>query len=296
MQINHPSTAPDYDAGELRSGKLISKVLAVGKEGALNCYRMSLELAGAETWVTPRHRHNFDQLRLHLDGEYSFAKEQWVKGLMVGYYPESMHYGPQVRRNSDKTLNIQFGGASRNGFMTPRERRVGYDELMKKGHFEKGAFTWTDEKGQRHNQDAYEAVWEVMRGRDIGYAKPRYDALIHMDPSSYEWVDDVESPGISHKRFGTFTENKFTVGFVRVNPGATFKVGKHTAPQILFVISGSVSVNGKTHGPETGFALDENEGPVEFKGVEPAELYFVQLPTFQGEQNVAFKPFSSKAA
>src|SRR5262245_60307274 len=50
MQINHPSTAPDYNAGELRSGKLTTKVLAVGRERALNCYRFSLEITGEETW------------------------------------------------------------------------------------------------------------------------------------------------------------------------------------------------------------------------------------------------------
>ena len=53
MQINHPSTAPDYNAGELRSGKLTTKVLAVGRERALNCYRFSLEITGEETWLHP---------------------------------------------------------------------------------------------------------------------------------------------------------------------------------------------------------------------------------------------------
>ena len=296
MQINHPSTAPDYDAGELRSGKLVSKVLAVGREGALNCYRFSLEIAGEETWVTPCHRHNFDQLRLHLEGEYSFAKDKWVKGLKVGYYPESMHYGPQVRRNNDKTLNLQFGGASRDGFMTPRERRIGYDELMKNGHFEKGSYTWFDAKGKRHRKEAYEAVWELMRGRKIVYAKPRYDTLIHMDPDSYEWVKDEANSGVAYKRLGSFTENCVSVGFIRLDRGATVSIGKHTAPQLLFVVTGSVSVDVHTHGPETGFALDEKEGPAQFKGVDEAQLYFAQLPTFQGDQNVAFPSFQSKAA
>lgn len=296
MQINHPSTAPDYDAGELRSGKLVSKVLAVGRERALNCYRFSLEITGEETWVTPCHRHNFDQLRLHLAGEYSFAKDKWVRGYMVGYYPESIHYGPQVRRNRDVTLNLQFGGASRNGFMTPRERRIGYDELMKNGFFEKGAYTWFDANGKRHRKEAYEAVWELMRGQKITYAKPRYDTLIHMDPNGYEWMQDQANPGVAHRRLGSFTENNLTVGFIRLDPGATVSINQHTAPQLLFVVTGSVMVDGRTYGPETGFALDENEGPVQFKGVEQTELYFAQLPTFQGEQDIAFAPFHSKAA
>ena len=219
-----------------------------------------------------------------------------MQGLKVGYYPESMYYGPQVRRNGDKTLNLQFGGASRNGFMTPRERRIGYDELMKNGYFEKGAYTWIDKKGQRHRKEAYTAVWELMRGRKIVYAKPRYDTLLHMDPESYEWVQDKANSGVAYKHLGSFTENNFTIEFIRLDRGATVTIGKHTAPQVLFVITGSVAVDGHTHGPETGFALDENEGPVKFKGVEQTDLYYVKLPTFQGDRDIAFPEFQSKAA
>jgi quercetin dioxygenase-like cupin family protein len=296
MQINHPSTAPDYNAGELRTGKLITKVLAVGRERALNCYRFSLEITPEETWSTPSHRHNFDQIRLHLEGEYSFLKDQWVRGVKVGYYPESMYYGPQVRHHGDKTLNLQFGGASRNGFMTPRERRIGYDELMKRGWFEKGAYTWLDDRGKRHRREAYTAVWELMRGRRITYAKPRYDTLLHMDPEVYEWREDASQPGVAFKHLGSFTENNFTINFIRLDRGATVTIDQHTAPQVLYVITGAVTVAGKTHGPDTGFALDEHEGPVRFSALESTQLYFVRLPTFQGDQDIAFPLFKGSSA
>ncbi len=284
MYISHPSSAPDYykdlKAGVLRTGTLDTKVLAIGKEGALNCYRMSIEASGQDEWNTPRHRHNFDQIRLQLEGEWSLTEDIMMRPGMVYYFPESVHYGPQLGKYGSKTLNIQFGGASRNGFNGPRARREGYEKMIKKGVFEKGSYTWVDEKGQRHRQDAAEATWEHIRGQKVVYSPPRYDSVVQMNPASYAWIKDAAQPGIARKMLGSFTENNMQVGFIRIDPGATLTVEKHTAPNLLFVIKGLVSHDGKSHGVYTAFALDEGEGPVKIKGIEQAELYNVRLPTF----------------
>jgi hypothetical protein len=297
MQINHSSTAPDYNAGELRTGKLETKVLAVGKEGALDCYRMSLETAREEGgWLTPRHRHNVDQIRFQIEGEWVFGKGQLLRPGMVSYFPESIHYGPQDRQQGSKTLLCQFGGASRNGFMTPRERRKGYDDLIQKGRFENGAYTWIDEKGQKHNQEAYEAVWEHMHGRKIAYAPPRYDSVVNMYPESYVYVADPEQPGVAFKWVGCFTENLVRIGFIRVEPGATLTIGLHTAPQVFYLWKGAISHNGKVYGPETGFAVEAKEGPIELTGLEQTELYTIQLPTFGEIASDSLAKGTSKAA
>lgn len=281
MQINHSSTAPDYNAGELRTGKLETKVLAIGKEGSLDCYRMSLETAReVGGWLTPRHRHNVDQIRFQIEGEWVFGKDQVLRPGMVSYFPESIHYGPQDRQHGSKTLLCQFGGASRNGFMTPKQRRKGYDDLIKKGKFADGVFTWFDEKGGKHNQDGYEAVWEHMHGRKIQYMPPRYESVINMYPENYEYIEDPTQPGVAFKWLGTFTENQVRVGFIRLEPNATLTIGTHVAPQVYYLWKGAIAYGGKTYGPETGFAAEAKEGRIAIKGVERSEIYTIQLPNF----------------
>ena len=239
MQINHPSTAPDYNAGELRTGTLETKVLAIGKEGALDCYRIGLETAREEGgWQTPRHRHNADQIRFQLEGNWTYGKDQVLKPGMVAYFPESVHYGPQDRMQGSKTLLCQFGGASRNGFMTPRERRKGYDDLIAKGAFEKGTFTWFDETGKRHRKAAYEAVWEHMFGRKIVYDPPRYEQVMIMFPQHFRYLKDPAQPGVANKWIGCFTENNVRIGFIRVDAGASLTIGMHTAQQVFFLWQG----------------------------------------------------------
>lgn len=286
MQISHPSSAPDYykdlKAGVLRTGTLDTKVLAVGKEGALDNYRMSIEASGQDEWKTPRHRHNFDQIRLQLEGEWSLTEDIMMLPGMVYYFPESVHYGPQLGKFGSKTLNIQFGGASRNGFNGPKARREGYEAMIKRGIFEKGSFTWIDEKGQRHRQDAAEATWEQIRGRKVSYSPPRYDCVAQMNPANYEWIKDTTQSGIARKLLGSFTENNMQVGFIRVDAGASLTIGKHTAAELFFVVNGSVSHGGNTHGVYTAIALEPGEGPIVIKAVEQAELYNVRLPTFNG--------------
>jgi hypothetical protein len=288
MQINSPAAAEAYNAGELRDGTLDSRVLLKGKEGSLNNYRLSYETAET-AWATPRHRHNFDQVRFSIAGEVKYGDDVMSAG-KVAYFPETVHYGPQVRGVGSITLGLQFGGASGNGFMSPSERRVGFDALSAKGQFAKGVFTYHDEKGQKHNQDAYEAVWEHVRGRKLVYPKPRYENLINMDPRNYEWVPDAQAQGIAYKNLGVFTERALTIRMVKVEPGATLTVQKYPSPQILFVDKGSISIDGATHGKNTAIGLDVDEGPVKVRGVESAELLYVQLPVFDEKQHIAYAP------
>jgi hypothetical protein len=303
MHVSHPSTAPDYygsgvggyNAGPLRSGSLETKVLAVGKEGELNCFRMSIEASGGEAkeqWTTPRHRHNLDQIRLQVEGEWSLTEDIMMLPGMVYYFPESVHYGPQLGKHGSTTLNIQFGGASRNGYIHPHVRARGYHELVQKGYFEKGAYTWIDDKGQRHRKDAYEAIWEHIQGRKIEYAPPRYDCVVQMNPANYYWIKDPAQPGLARKSLGSFTENNMQVGFVRIDPGATLIVGLHTAPELLFIVKGAVLHGGQTYGLHTAFSLEPSEGPTAIEGVDYAELYNVRLPTFAAASELTDFPSS----
>lgn len=280
MQINTPESAERYDIGNLRPGTLNSKILLVGKEGSKNNYRLYLETS-EQSWSAPRHRHNFDQIRMAIAGEVDYGKQTLPVG-WVAYFPEYVHYGPQERGDATVTLNLQFGSASGNGFMSVRQRHAAFAELSAKGYFEKGAFTYIDEKGQRHRQDAYEALWEQVNGRKLVYGQPRYDGLIKMNPETFEWVPDSRSPGVSYKRLGTFTERNMSVQMIKVDQGATLTIGAQDSPQVLFLRSGQAKYDGRPLEKHAALGIEEGEGPVDIKGADAAEFLYIRLPSFNG--------------
>jgi len=150
MQIMKAAEAPRYGAGNLREGADFSEVVLLhGRENALDNFRLYYSNATNGEWKTPRHRHNFEQIRLPLAGEFEYAKDKRLPAGWVAYFPESVHYGPQIRLPGLSMLTLQFGGASRSGYLSEAQRRRGYDELRAKGTFEKGAYSWIGENGSR---------------------------------------------------------------------------------------------------------------------------------------------------
>jgi len=84
--------------------------------------------------VYPRHRHNFDQLRYIIKGTYPYAKGKVMPEGWVGYFPESVHYGPQERPEGLEMLTCQFGGASGSGYLSVAQREAANDRLKKRAN------------------------------------------------------------------------------------------------------------------------------------------------------------------
>ncbi|HEY4202856.1 MAG TPA: hypothetical protein VGM83_20075 [Devosiaceae bacterium] len=281
MQITKPDEAPVYDAGNLREGKdRESKVLFAGKEGDLGNYRWYYSGGGEGEWKAPRHKHNFEQFRFVLSGTFEYVTDKRMEAGWVGYFPESVHYGPQVRHGDLTMLTLQFGGASGGGFMSQRERRQAYDELLAKGAFEKGAYTWLDADGKRHRQDSFEAVWEHKMGRKLVYPTPRYTDLIIMNPEGSAWVADKTAPGVARKWLGAFTERQVRAGFVKLDAGAALDVGKLAGTELMFLTKGQVAHEGKSHDVNTAFKIERNDGPDSIIAKQDSELFVIQLPDF----------------
>ncbi len=53
-----------------------------------------------DDFFSPRHRHNFDQFRFQLDGEFDFDRNGKMKPGVLGYFPEGAFYGPQSSDNT----------------------------------------------------------------------------------------------------------------------------------------------------------------------------------------------------
>jgi hypothetical protein len=263
----------------MREGVLEQKFLLTGDDDSLNNYLMNVGRTGAGGWGTPRHRHNFDQIRYVLRGSYPVAPGKVMSEGSVAYFPESVHYGPQDRPEGLEMMVLQFGGASGAGFLSVARREAANKALENKGEFKNGVFTYTDEKGQRYNKDGSVACFEEATGKKLTFAQPRYDDVILMDPAGYEWIPS-DTPGVYTKWLGSFTERNTRIGFIRVDAEAAFAAGKQPSIELLFLSKGSVSVDAREYGPHTAFEFQANEGPIQIKAVEPSEFLCIVLPQF----------------
>ena len=66
MRVSEAATADIGAVGSMRDGKLDQKFLLLGEDNSPNNYLLNVGLTGAGGWGTPRHRHNFDQIRFVL--------------------------------------------------------------------------------------------------------------------------------------------------------------------------------------------------------------------------------------
>ena len=279
MRVSEAASAESGVVGSMREGVLEQKFLLTGKDGAPDNYLLNVGRTGAGGWTTPRHRHNFDQVRYVLKGTYPYAKGKVMQEGWVGYFPEGVYYGPQDRPEGLEMMVCQLGGASGDGFISVADREAANDVLKLKGEFKSGIYTWTDEHGKKHNQDGSEACLEQAMGKKLVYPKPRYEDLVMMDPENYAWIPDA-APGVATKWLGSFTERNMRLGFVRIDAGATFQAGCENSIELMFLAEGKVSFNGKAHGPEAAFEFLANEGPHPMTAATQAKLLRIVLPKF----------------
>lgn len=278
MQITEVFAARAFEGGNPRARNLTASVLLVGEEGSPNNYMMALTTAD-EPHPTPRHKHNFEQVRFPFSGEFEYEPEKILGPGQLMYFPESVHYGPQLRRNCTM-ITTQFGSASGYGFLSEKQRRKAYDELKAKGTFEKGLYTYVDEQGRKHNRDTFEAVWEHLKGSKVVYPEPRYSDLVLMEPRNFGWAESKKDPGVAYKWLGRFTERDFRIGFAKVDSGATLTVASQGAPHLLFMMSGAVTHNGKDYDDRTAFAVHAADGAQTIKARKPSEFYYLKLHEF----------------
>src|SRR5438105_2837388 len=153
-----------------RSGRIEFKRLLQGQEGTPGNFELSLVRSGGD-YFTPRHRHNFDQIRYCLQGSMNYAPSKDLEPGDVGYFPEGTYYGPQTASAESIVLLLQFGGASGQGFMSYAQLNAGFEELRSRGDFDRGTFAYRDDQGVARRKDGYEAVWEHVNRRPVAYPK-----------------------------------------------------------------------------------------------------------------------------
>lgn len=234
----------------------------------------------ADGFFSPRHRHCWDQLRFVLDGSLSIGETDLEPG-DCGYFPEAVPYGPQRQAGEATVLVLQFTGAGGLYYPTPDELAAAREKLRAGGGtFEGGRYTGRGPDGSPVEQDGYEALWEAHTGCKLVYPEPRYGDVVVMRSGSYEWVADSRHPGIDVRPLGCFTEHQTAVTLIRIAPGAHVDGKKLTAPQIRYVLTGTIACGGLEYPPGSCLWLPAGSAPQPLSSLTGAELYAVSLPRY----------------
>lgn len=265
-----------------RAGTSQHKVLLEGIPGRLDNF--SLVMAASPGRYSPRHRHNFEQVRFQLEGEANYGETGKLSTGMVGYYPEAVHYGPQTQEEGSfvASLVLQCGGASGCGYVSRGESREAVKALEEIGSFEKGAFKMPKSmkglpggtQGKR-NLDGAQAIWEYVNKKPMTYPEPRYGKPILLDPENYRWVVIPDQPGVSERKLGSFTEAGTALRLVKVDAGATYTATG--GRDIFFIHKGVGTAEGEKLRFSTTIYLDPGEN-VAIRAGEEITILNMHLP------------------
>ena len=264
-----------------RDGDIQFKKLISGTAGAPDNFEFAL-VRQRGRYETPRHRHNYEQFRFVLEGEYAYAGRRRMRTGTIGYFPEGTPYGPQ-KIDDCTVLAVQFGGPSGQGVLDYESLRRGHGELAELGRFEKGAFVRHDAKslpsGVKRKQDGYEAIWEHVTGRKLTYAKARYVEPVICDPAHVPW-EATATPGVAVRRCGSFAAGA-SISFWRLEPEAALAVSGAGA-QLVYVLEGQGSVGATAWRAGSALAVEPGEAAT-LTATGPSHILQLGLPHVPAE-------------
>ena len=228
------ASVPVVERQHARAGLFRSQSLLHGEDGSPENFYLQLSQTYAD-FASPRHRHNFDQVRVQLRSDADFGRDGVMRPGTIGYFPEGVFYGPQSISGESATLVLQFGGASGSGYVSEERFQAGVAELRQHGSFEAGIFHRTLADGGRKNQDAYEAVWEHIHGRRMAYPQGEHAQPVFLDPADVAWQDEPGAPAVRRKPLGVFSSRGLRLSVLGVAAGTTAPLAAHA---IVFVLHG----------------------------------------------------------
>lgn len=275
MKVIPIESVPVVERQHIREGVFRIQHIAAGEPESPGNFALMLSSL-PETYYSPRHRHNFDQFRYQIEGDFDFDSDGEMKPGGLGYFPEGTYYGPQSSNEPCLTLVLQFGGASGSGYVSMEQYDKAMQELSEKGSFEKGVYTWHKEDGKKVNQDAFEAVWEQVNGRELVYPKPRYSRPLLMQPDHFDWIPFPDAPGVERRLLGVFSERQTRAALYRLRPGAEMPLQDNS---LYFVTGGTGRAGEENYVEHTTLHVMESETQSVVAEAE-TELLQLGLPYF----------------
>lgn len=278
MQIAHRATARQEGAAPHRGGGIHFTYLLDGDPAMKDNFSLSI-IDFEDGYSTPRHRHNFEQIRVMLDGEFSFAPGKTQKPGSVGYFCEGGYY-TQHGLGRSRMLLLQVAGPGGEPYLNHDLLREGGRQLAEVGAFDDGVYSWTDDTGRKHNQDGYEAVWQHVFDRPLSYCKPRYSEPLIMDPDAFGWIEDADADGVEHRTLGVFNERVTRLGMIRLAAGARWTIDDPAQGWLWYVIEGAGHANDEAWSAESALHVDLGERAV-IEASSDTVAYTFGLPRFE---------------
>lgn len=191
---------------------------------------------------TPRHTHIFDQYRYNFTGKRQI-KDGFLEVGEVGFYPEGVHYGPQLQEEECTGLGLQFQGLSGIPYLTHKELHDARKALSAEGAtFDGGVCTRVLPDGRKVNRDSHLACSEYVAGKRLDFPKGRFEKPVVMKPDAHPWIGDRALAGVEHKHVGAFGGSG--IRFTRLQPGAEIPARREDDAEIRYLIDGSIQYGG----------------------------------------------------
>lgn len=277
MFVQAYETAPRRGASAHRGGGVAFVSMLTGQEWRPDNYDLMI-VDMVDDYMTPRHRHNFDQVRVMLEGFFEWAPETPQPEGSVGYFAEGTYY-TQKGIGPSRTLVLQVGGASGSGYTSNDQLQKGIAELKADGAFNDGIYTRIADNGTKINLDGYQAVWEHVHGRQLAYPEPRFQTPVIAFPDAFAWLPAGE--GAFARQFGIFNERGTSVGQIKIAAGghAPIATAAENRTFLFFVVAGSGNCDGTAFGTNDAIRVDCGETVV-MTASTPCLLYKFGLPKF----------------
>jgi len=272
MQVIRDAELPMVERKETqREGRFIEKTYLQGRPGTPDNFKFYMVQQFGD-FYSPRHKHNFEQVRLQLSGTTSYDKDGTLKPGVLGYFPEGTPYGPTTIKTDESLIVIlQAGGPSRSGYASAAERETANHELRKTGSFRNGVYFPNPGTG-RKNQDSFEACWEFINKRKLVYPEPRFQRPVFMNTDSFPWRPVADARGVAEKQLGSF-ELGFGFRYLRIDPGASVTVRGRT---ICYVLGGNGTAGGDAFGKSDVIYADAAETAT-LKATAPTEVFAMSM-------------------
>jgi hypothetical protein len=253
--------------GEVQCKAIREGEVLPGVGYASDCYHY---VGGETVFTAPRHRHDFEQIRISMHGEQDFGLGQITEEGWIAYFPAGAYYGPE-RIDGASIFQVQWSDF----WVSRAEHDRAFAELQQTGEFRDGKYHWVDQTGQPQTQDALNAIWEHVFDRKSEFPEPRYPQPILMNPEAFGWV---KGPGVvSEAVLGRFTERDLTIRKVRWDSRGNYELPAERT-YCLFTVRGDIDIDGATHGQHTVLWSDLGETST-VEGHEGTEALCIAFPT-----------------
>jgi hypothetical protein len=227
-------------------------------------------MASDVDFSTPRHHHNFDQIRYCISGEMNFGRGNRTNTGDIAYFPAGAWYGPQ-RIHEAYIFIIQWSP----DWVTRAAHDQAMKEMRKVGEFQEGYFVYTDERGRRRRKDSINAIFEYALKRPFTIPTPRYTGPIVMNPEAYTWSNSRD--GLQYKQLGRFTEHDLSIYKVRWEDEDALHTLRGDRTHCLFTLCGNISAEGRPYECHTMLWSDFDES-VQVAGENGTEAICVGFP------------------